>query len=701
MRLTMCRKFVAMATAALTIGAMSLTVGAAMADEGANPSVTAGDTTTVTIFGLSDFHGHIENGGYLATALKQTQAKNPNTIFAAAGDMVGASAFASSIANDEPAMEQLTAMNMVVSATGNHEYDQGAADLVDRIMPGMSSAQYIVANVSGGALEGKIQPYTIVESGGKSIAFIGGVYETLLDSVSPAGMAGVTVSDPVEAINSYADQLSDGDESNGEADAVVALVHADAHQLTGLNANVDAVVAGHTHLDQETQTASGAPIEQTRNYGESYATIDLEITGSGKDAQVSASGRLNDVIDKKSGEALYAADPDVNAIYERAQAAADEQGNTVLGTIDTGSTFNRGRAVTGDLASEENRGVESTLGVLNADAAMWAANEHGQQADIGVINAGGLRADLDPNGDKIITLKEAHDVLPFGNSTAVVTLTGAQLKALLEQQWQPAGASRPVQWLGLSSNVSYHYNLYTETINGTTLPRGEVFDLTVNGEAVQDEDTFTIAGNPFLLTGGDNFTVFKEGTNYVDTGYIDFDGLSDYLQAHPNLKAVSTRGSTGFSAVDVDGNTVSFTVSGLAFTTDEQRPKSIKLTANGVDFGTLKILDFSGEVQGPGAGSVTVTKTLSDAELETFLDGTAAVADSATSTDTATIRTAEVEVLFTDAETEDNTGAPETQPTLPDTGSATSAIAAVAVLLLAGGVMLKRRSVVYSSADAE
>ncbi|OZG68864.1 bifunctional metallophosphatase/5'-nucleotidase [Bifidobacterium eulemuris] len=699
MRLTMYRKFVAMATAALTIGAMSLTVSAAVADEGANPSVASGDTATVTIFGLSDFHGHIENGGYLAAALKQTQAKNPNTIFAAAGDMVGASAFASSIANDEPAMEQLTAMNMVVSATGNHEYDQGAADLVDRIMPGMGSAQYIVANVSGGALEGKIQPYTITESGGKSIAFIGGVYETLLDSVSPAGMAGVTVIDPVVAINSYADQLSDGDESNGEADAVVALVHADANQLTGLNENVDAVVAGHTHMDQETETASGAPIKQTKNYGESYATIDLTITGSGKDAQVIASGQLNQIFDK-DGNALYESDPEVNAIYERAQAAADEQGNTVLGTIDADSTFNRGRDVPGKLDSEENRGVESTLGVLNADAAMWAANEHGQQADIGVINAGGLRADLDPNGDKTITLKEAHDVLPFGNSTAVVTLTGAQLKALLEQQWQPAGASRPVQWLGLSSNVSYHYNLYTETINGTTLPRGEVFDLTVNGEAVRDTDTFTIAGNPFLLTGGDNFTVFTQGTNYVDTGYIDFDGLSDYLEAHPNLKAVSTRGSTGFSAVEVDGNTVSFTVSGLAFTTDEQRPKAIKLTANGVDFGTLKIFDFSGETQGPGAGSVMVTKTLSDADLATFLADAAA--------DAATIRTAQVDVLFTDAETGDDTGgntgdsdAPETQPTLPATGAGTCAIAAAAMLLLAGGVMLKRRSSAHSSVDAQ
>lgn len=589
-----------------------------------NPQPEPQDSAKVTLFGITDFHGHIENGGYLATALKQTKAVNPNTLFVGAGDLVGASAFESSIANDVPAMDQLKTMGLAVSATGNHEYDKGAADLANRIVPGIAPAKYVVANVTGDALKGKVQPYAIEESGGKKIAFIGGIFATLADSVSPAGMKGITVTDPIAAINKYADQLSDGDPSNGEADAVVALVHADANDLKNLDANVDAVLAGHTHLYETAKTNAGAPIIETANYGVEYSTTDLEITGSGKDAKVTATAAKHDVFTQDADGKdvpLFEADPAVNQIYLDAKGAADAKGDEVLGTLADDATFNRGASKPGDLTTVgNNRGVESTLGILNGNAAKWAAEQSGQKADIGVINAGGMRADLDPNGDKQVTLKEAHDVLPFGNSNAVVTLTGKQLKTLIEQQWQPADAQRPVLWLGFSDNVDYQYDTYVATVDGKQVPRGAVHDLTVNGKAVRDDDTYLIAGNSFLLAGGDNFTVFQQGTGYVDTGYIDFDGFSDYLKAHPKLESAKIRHSAGFSAARLaDDGTVTFTVSGLAFTTDEPRPWGVRLTANGVDFGDLTGLDFTGEEQGPGAGSITVTKKLTAAERAAFV----------------------------------------------------------------------------------
>nr|WP_239512364.1 5'-nucleotidase C-terminal domain-containing protein [Bifidobacterium aerophilum] len=580
--------------------------------------------TKVTLFGITDFHGHIENGGYLATALKETKTANPNTLFVGAGDLVGASAFESSIANDVPAMDQLKAMGLTVSATGNHEYDKGASDLANRIVPGIAPAKYVVANVTGDVLKGKVEPYVIEESGGKKIAFIGGIFATLADSVSPAGMKGITVTDPIEAINKYADQLSDGDPSNGEADAVVALVHADANDLKNLDANVDAVLAGHTHLYETAKTNSGAPIIETANYGVEYSTTDLEISGSGQGAKVTATAAKHDVFTQDAnGKSvpLFEADPAVNQIYLDAKAAADAKGNEVLGTLADDATFNRGASKPGDLTTRgNNRGVESTLGILNGNAAKWAAEQSGQKADIGVINAGGMRADLDPNDDKQVTLKEAHDVLPFGNSNAVVTLTGAQLKTLIEQQWQPADAQRPVLWLGFSDNVDYQYDTYVATVDGKQVPRGAVHDLTVNGKAVRDDDKYLIAGNSFLLAGGDNFTVFQQGTGYVDTGYIDFDGFSDYLKAHPKLESAKTRHSAGFSAAHLasDG-TVTFTVSGFAFTADEPRPWGVRLVANGVDFGNLTGLDFTGEEQGPGAGSLTVTRKLTAAERAAFV----------------------------------------------------------------------------------
>ncbi|MBT1161096.1 MULTISPECIES: 5'-nucleotidase C-terminal domain-containing protein [Bifidobacterium] len=638
-----------------------------------NPQPNPQDSAKVTLFGITDFHGHIENGGYLATALKETKAANPNTLFVGAGDLVGASAFESSIANDVPAMDQLKAMGLAVSATGNHEYDKGAADLANRIVPGIAPAKYVVANVTGDVLKGKVQPYVIEESGGKKIAFIGGIFKTLADSVSPAGMKGITVTDPIEAINKYADQLSDGDPSNGEADAVVALVHADANDLKNLDANVDAVLAGHTHLYETAKTDTGAPIIETANYGVEYSTTDLEITGSGKDAKVSATAAKHDVFTQdQDGKdvPLFEADPAVNQIYLDAKAAADAKGNEVLGTLADDATFNRGASKPGDLSTVgNNRGVESTLGILNGNAAKWAAEQSGQKADIGVINAGGMRADLDPNGDKQVTLKEAHDVLPFGNSNAVVTLTGKQLKTLIEQQWQPADAQRPVLWLGFSDNVDYQYDTYVATVDGKQVPRGAVHDLTVNGKAVHDNDTYLIAGNSFLLAGGDNFTVFQQGTGYVDTGYIDFDGFSDYLKAHPKLESAKTRHSAGFSAARLaDDGTVTFTVSGLAFTTDEPRPWGVRLTANGVDFGDLTGLDYTGEEQGPGAGSITVTKKLTDAERAAFVAAAAkapAAAKDAAAADGGAfaIGAATVETLLTKPQAERPTPQPEPTPT--------------------------------------
>lgn len=644
-----------LATAMLLV-AVVVPAQAASAAE-AQPAADA--ATNVTLFGITDFHGHIENGGYLATALKETKAKNPNTLFVGAGDLVGASAFESSIADDVPAMEQLKTMGLAVTATGNHEFDKGAADLADRIVPGIAPAKYVVANVTGDVLKDKVQPYAIETIGGKKVAFIGGVFGTLEDSVSPAGMKGITVTDPIDAVNKYADELSDGNEQNGEADAVVALVHADANDLTGLDANVDAVLGGHTHVYETAKTKSGAPIIETANYGTQYSTTDLQITGTGKDAKVTATAEKHDVFDKDGKTPLYQSDEAVNKIYTDAKAAADAKGNEQLGTLAEGSTFNRGASKPGDLTTRgNNRGVESTLGILNGNAAKWAADQAGQKADIGVINAGGLRADLDPNNDGKVTLKEAHDVLPFGNSNAVVTLTGAQLKTLIEEQWQPANAQRPVLWLGFSDNVKYNYNTYNATIDGKTVPRAKVYDLTVNGKAVQPTDTFKIAGNSFLLAGGDNFTVFQKGTGYVDTGYIDFDGFSDYLKANPGLEAPKARNSAGFSAVKLDGNTVSFTVSGLAFTTDEPRPWGIKLTANGVDFGNIGDLDFTGEEKGPGAGSVTVTKTLTDAEKATFLEN--AKKAEAIDGQSLSIADASVETLATKPSDQ-----PQPQPTEP------------------------------------
>lgn len=640
-------------------GSNSASSSAAGLSSGAATLANATDSNTVTvpIFGITDFHGHIENGAYLATALKEMRAANPNTVFVGVGDLVGASPFESSTADDVPAFDQLREMSLLVSAVGNHEFDQGQDDFVGRIQQNLQPATYVSANLSGGSLDGNLDPYYIHEVDGAKIAFIGAIYPEVLSSVSPAGMVGVTVSDPVESVNYWAGVLSDGDESNGEADAVVALVHADGYSLTGLNENVDAVLSGHTHLREELFTGADAPIIEASSYGEAFSSIEFTFTeDSAGETVVDVQADYNSIYGE-GGNVCYAADPTVYQIYEDALDAAAAFGETELGTIDANSTFNRASDEIGNLSGNgNNRGAESTLGNLQANAVLWATNQQlGEgSADIGIINAGGLRDDLDPDGDKIITYQEGYNVLPFGNTNAVVDLTGAQVVTLLEQQWQPAGASRPILWLGLSDNVTYKYEAYTEMEDGVEVPRARVFDVRVDGKPIDLTATYSVAGNSFLLAGGDNFTVLAEGTNYVDTGFLDFASFASYLQEHPGVAAAKSRLSTGFSDLTLDGNTLSMVMSGLAFTTDEAKPIAVDLRIAGVDFGVIEGVAaayYEGVSNGPSAGYVTVIKTLTDSELAALQDYLV-ISEGSTAVSFTDDVTMEVQALFTQEEVE-------------------------------------------------
>ena len=109
----------------------------------------------------------------------------------------------------------LNAIGLDSSAVGNHEFDKGIADLQDRIIPA-AEWDYLGANVT---VDGSpMQEYSLHEVSGLTVGVIGVVTEETPTLVSPGGMTGVEFSDPVEAVNRVAAQLSDGDDSNGEAD---------------------------------------------------------------------------------------------------------------------------------------------------------------------------------------------------------------------------------------------------------------------------------------------------------------------------------------------------------------------------------------------------------------------------------------------------------------------------------------------------
>lgn len=522
------------------------------------PDVT-GSYKRIQVVGTNDFHGRIlPSGGdsagaeVLSGALDELRADNPNTVFVAAGDLVGASTFESFIQNDQPTIDALNAAGLEVSAAGNHEFDQGYEDFVGRIQD-EADWEYIAANVNEPAGRDDLAETWTKTIDGVQVGFVGAVTEDLPSLVSPAGIEGVTVSDIVDSTNAAAAQLK----AQG-ADLVVLLVHegspttdcaspnfTDANTVWGnitqnTSADVDAIVSGHTHLAYN----CSYPVASWANEGR--AVTKRPVVSAGQYGQ-----NLNQLVftyDDNTGDLVavsqevigiagtgYEKDPALQQPIADAVAQAEVLGAVKLGEIE--GPFNRAKLQNG---TTENRGGESTIGNLVAEVQRWATDtpETGS-AEIAFMNPGGLRQDMGGtvNGDvRDLTYKQAAVVQPFANTLVNMQLTGAQIETVLEQQWQrtTAGAvpSRPFLRLGVSAGFTYTYTETPVTVNGTATFQGEVTGMWLDGVAVDAARSYSVTVNSFLASGGDNFFELAKGASKKDTGKVDLQAMVDYMDEH-------------------------------------------------------------------------------------------------------------------------------------------------------------------------
>lgn len=551
-------------------------------------------TTTVQVLGINDFHGRLEANGaeagaaVLAGAVAELEAGNPNTVFVSAGDNIGASTFTSLSQQDNPTIDALREAGLDVSAAGNHEFDGGFDDLTDRVIPRFGGSQFALgANVYDAATgEPALDEYRIEERDGVRIGFIGTVTEQTPSLVSPAGIAGLKFGNALEAANRVAAELQDGDEANGEADVIVLLSH-DGSESTdcdtiaaestkfgelvrGASPAIDAILSGHTHQTYDCSFPVDGwpgglerPVMMAHQYG---TTLDqLQITVNREDKSVlSITSDLVPLTAEVDGEDVpqFPADPEVSEIVDEAVAEADVIGGVPVGSITADIT--RGGVDGSD------RGVESSLGNLVADMQLWAtSNENfgGAPAQIALMNPGGLRDDLLYGEDGIVTYKEIAVVQPFANTLFTMDLTGAQLKQVLEEQWQPSGSSRAKLHLGISEGFGYTYD--------PDAARGEhILSMSYNGEPISDEQVFRVTTNSFLAAGGDNFKTLAAGTNRADTGQADLVAAVDYFEAFEQvspapLGRAAVAGADWSAALELDkstveqGGTVQAIVSGL------------------------------------------------------------------------------------------------------------------------------------------
>ncbi|MET0885107.1 MAG: bifunctional UDP-sugar hydrolase/5'-nucleotidase [Mycetocola sp.] len=646
--------------AALALALGGLAPAQAAPSVAAAPGKAKGQTVEINLATVNDFHGRIEQSGTaggiarLSTAVNQLRKENPNTIFAAAGDMIGASTFTSFIQQDVPTIEALNAAGLDVSSVGNHEFDRGFADLTDRVMP-LAAWEYLGANVYlKDTTEPALPEYWIAKVSGVSVGFVGAVTDELPSLVSPAGIEEISVGSPVEAANRVADQLSDGVKGNGEADIVIMLVHEGAATtdiasatdpnspfgeiVLGANDNIDAIVSGHTHLAYNHVLPYGGdtglrPVISSGQYGERFSNMVISY-----DRKVKSIISMENTIytmavarDENGNVTQWYAEPDkkVVPIVEEASALAAELGSVVLG--DATALF--GRAVFADPVGAEsfpeNRGGESTLGNFVADVQKWSLNsDQPRGVEITFMNPGGLRADL-ARGE--VTYAEAAAVQPFANTLASMTMTGAQIKAVLEQQWQRDAfnalpSSRPFLRLAVSDGFRYIYTqqLVTEVmLDNPATPaneagmtyeaqKGTVTGMWLNGVAIDPALSYVVGMNSFLASGGDNFRVFRQGTNKADSGKIDLESMVDWFEefgtATPDITqravGVNLPGGTTVAA----GSAVTVNLFSLDFTRDEIDADFAVVSFDGVELGRTAVdTSYTPATDDVGRASVTFT----------------------------------------------------------------------------------------------
>nr|VDG62912.1 putative cell surface 5'-nucleotidase [Streptococcus thermophilus] len=535
------------------VPASTLTVPVASADE---------QTAKISISNITDFHGRFEydedekkpensvpGAERLKCAIdKEAEPFGDAHIFTSSGDNIGASPFAAMLLDDAPTIEVLNQMGLKVSAVGNHEFDKGASDLSERVIPD-AEFSYLAANAD--SVEGT-KPYHVEEVDGVKVAFIGTVTADMPNLVSPDGIKGITWNDPVATTNQLAKKIKDSD----EADVVVALVHAGGIAPDKFDEAVDVAFLGHTHVYAAPDKSTAPVVAQAGQYSQGFANVDLSVNRETGEITVDEAK----LVDNATVLACDKAYPEIAATVSAAQAEAEQEGQKVV--ANTPVSFTRGRNEGAESGS--NRGVESPLNNLLAEAAKWsvAANSN-VTPDIGIMNAGGVRDDL-PAGD--VTYKQAFSVQPFGNENSYKSIKGKDFKDALEQQWKPGG-DRPRLALGLSNNVSYTYNPDAEQGKRIT-------SITIDGKPMDMEKDYVIAGSTFLLGGGDSFEALTRGSEMSNIGLVDVDAFIQYLKSGEEL---APRGQSAVG-VKVDqplkpGAETTVELSSLIYTIDDPAKK--------------------------------------------------------------------------------------------------------------------------------
>ncbi|MFD0997324.1 5'-nucleotidase [Pseudoclavibacter chungangensis] len=579
-------------------------------------------STQINIVGFNDFHGRILDGERFAATLLQAQQGfgEDGSLVISNGDAVGASIFESQILEDQPAIDILNQVGVDSFTQGNHEFDRGLDDAAGRLQNATNGPD-LAANVTKADGSKPFDEYALFTINGVTVAVVGAVTQETPSLVSPDGIAGLTFGDPVAAVNDVAARLSDGNPDNGEAQVIIASYHEGGpssnvpietnlanetfrHLTEDTSADVDAIYNAHTHQTYAYDAPIGdttRPVIQAGSYGANIGQVVLTVDAAGK-VTASASSVVPTLAATAIPEALKN-DPrivEIRRIVEDAKARADVLGQEVIGTqtgditrakqYEPGSlTVDPATGVTsgGTVTNQDDRANASSLGDMVAQSMVESVNGTGRfEADLSIMNPGGLRADLIDDDGKV-TYKEAATVLPFANNLSVATVSGATLKQVLEQQWQtnPDGTvpSRAYLQLGLSDAFTY-------TFDSSRAAGDRITGMYLNDLPIDPAAEYHVALPTFLAAGGDNFRALTEATSVQDTGLIDLDAFVDWVKAESATESRDVDAPTGL-VPDTRRNGIE--IGGYPFDAPVACGDSVTLSLSGFDLASLGYIQNS------------------------------------------------------------------------------------------------------------
>jgi 5'-nucleotidase len=534
----------------------------------------------VGIAAFNDFHGALEppkqavpapdgkggvvivpSGGaaWLASAIDSVRAKYPNHLTVSAGDLIGGSSVTSSLFLDEPTIGAMNMIGLDFNAVGNHEFDSGIEELLRKQTGGCAQhtarkpcqvEQFTGAKfgfLAGNTLRqdgSSLFPATAMRSFGKGrnqikVGLIGLTLKGT-DGLIPTDVAAqVRFVDEADTANSAAAKLR----AEGAA-AVVLLMHQGGYTggepdpnaceglrnnipqiLDRLNSSIDVVVSGHTHWAYVCDYAKYNPakpflLTSAGLWGKMVTDITLQIDPV---SRCVVSKQAKNIIVQSPGYRASTSQIEPTDLYPKFEPRTDLTAY-VDRYVKAAAAFSLRKV--GNIAAPLERlegpmsNTGGPLGNLIADAQLAATA--GAGAQVAFMNPFGIRRSLNAAADGSVTFGDIYQVQPFNNELVTITLSGAGIKAVLEQGFDTDG---PEQVLTPSNGFSFSYD--------RSQPIGsKISAMALNGVPVDPARDYRVTISMFLANGGDSFSSFDAGRNRT-IGTLDIMALEAWLQAVP------------------------------------------------------------------------------------------------------------------------------------------------------------------------